>query len=135
MGSELLQHLLIPYPLAKCNHNRGIGDMRDGVANLGEPLDELAQRLPRTLLDSVEVGLVAWPGVSALEVGRELAAQLWPGVEGSLGQVHEPGPGRPGQGNGEVVGHNGLIPSCRKDRGGVNLQELRGVDGPVVLLR
>jgi hypothetical protein len=76
VGSELLQHLLIPYPLAKCNHNRGIGDTRDGVANLGEPLDEGAQRLPRTLLDSVEVGLVAWPGVSALEVGCELAAQL-----------------------------------------------------------
>jgi hypothetical protein len=81
VGSKLLQHLLIPYPLAKCNHNRGIGDTRDGVANLGEPLDEGAQRLPWTLLDSVEVGLVAWPGVSALEVDRELAAQLWPGVE------------------------------------------------------
>jgi hypothetical protein len=24
-------------------------------------------------------------------------------------------------------------PPCRKDRGGVNLQELRGVDGPVIL--
>jgi hypothetical protein len=72
----------------------------------------------------VEVGLAAWPGVSALEVGRELAAQLWPGVESPLGQVHEPRPGRPGQGNREVVGHNGLIPPpCRKDRGGVNLQE------------
>jgi hypothetical protein len=69
---------------------------------------------PRTLLDSVEVGLVAWPSVSALEVGRELAAQLWPGVEGSLGQVHEPGPGRPGQGNGEVVGHNGFIPPAAR---------------------
>jgi hypothetical protein len=110
VGSELLQHLLIPYPLAKCNHYRGIRDTRDGVANLGEPLDEGAQRLPRTLLDIVEVGLVAWPGVTALKVGRELAAQLWLGVEGSLGQVHEPGPGRPGQGNGEVVGHNGFIP-------------------------
>jgi hypothetical protein len=76
MGSKLLQHLIISYPLAKRNHNRGIGDTRDGVANLGEPLDEGAQRLPRALPDSVEVGLVAWPGVSALEVGRELAAQL-----------------------------------------------------------
>jgi hypothetical protein len=74
VGSELLQHLLIPYPVAKCNHNRGIGDTRDGVANLGEPLHEGVQRLPRTLLDSVEVGLVAWLGISALEVGRELAA-------------------------------------------------------------
>jgi hypothetical protein len=94
----------------KCNHNRGIGDTRNCVANLGETLDEGAQRLPRTLLDHVEVGLVAWPGVSALKVGRELAAQLWPGVEGPLGKVHEIGPGRPGQGNREVVGHNGFIP-------------------------
>jgi hypothetical protein len=86
----------------------------DGVANLGEPLDEGVQRLPRTLLDSVEVGLVAWPGVSALKLSRELAAQLWPGVEGSLGQVHELGPGRPGQGNREVVGHNGLIPPAAR---------------------
>jgi hypothetical protein len=114
VGSELLQHFLIPYPLAKCNHNRGIGDTRNGVANLGEPLDEGAQRLPRALLDSMEVGLIAWPGVSALEVGRELAAQLWPGVEGPLRQVHEPGSGRPGQGNREVVGHNGVIPPAAR---------------------
>jgi predicted small secreted protein len=76
VGSELLQHLLISYSLAKCNHNRGIGDTRNDVVNLGEALDEGAQRLPRALLDSVEVGLIAWPGISALKVGRELAAQL-----------------------------------------------------------
>jgi hypothetical protein len=37
---ELLQHLLIPHTLAKCNYNRSIENARDGVANLGEPLDE-----------------------------------------------------------------------------------------------
>jgi hypothetical protein len=37
--SEFLQHLLIPHTLAKYNHNRSIGDTRNGVANLGKPLD------------------------------------------------------------------------------------------------
>jgi hypothetical protein len=40
MHGELLQHLLISHTLVKCNHKRSIGDMRDGVANLREPLDE-----------------------------------------------------------------------------------------------
>jgi hypothetical protein len=76
VGGELLQHLLIPYPLAKCNYYRSIGDMRNGIVNLREPLDEGAQGFPRVLLDGVEVGLVTRPSTDALEVGRELAAQL-----------------------------------------------------------
>jgi hypothetical protein len=76
MGGELLQHLFIPYPLAKCNHYRSIGDMRNGIANLREPLDEGAQGFPRPLLDGVKIGLVTRPDVSALKVGRELVAQL-----------------------------------------------------------
>jgi hypothetical protein len=40
--SELLQHLLIRHTLAKCNHNRSIGDTRNGIANLRKPLDERA---------------------------------------------------------------------------------------------
>jgi hypothetical protein len=40
MSGELLQHLLIPYFLMECNHNRSIGNMWDGVANLGKSLDE-----------------------------------------------------------------------------------------------
>jgi hypothetical protein len=31
-----------------------------------------------------------------------------------------------------MVGHDGLIPPCSEDGGGVDLQELNGVDGPVV---
>jgi hypothetical protein len=76
VGGELLQHLFIPYPLAKCNHYRSIGDTRNGIANLREPLDERAQGFPQPLLDGVEIGLVTRPGVGALEVGRKLAAQL-----------------------------------------------------------
>jgi hypothetical protein len=73
---ELLQYLLIPYPLAKCNYYRSIGDTRNGIANLREPLDEGAQGFPRALLDGMEIGFVTRPNISALEVGRELAAQL-----------------------------------------------------------
>jgi hypothetical protein len=40
MRGELLQHLFIPHTLAKCNHKISIGDTRDGVAYLREPLDE-----------------------------------------------------------------------------------------------
>jgi hypothetical protein len=34
----------------------------------------------------------------------------------------------------EVLGHNGLIHSCYKDRGRVNLQELSRVDSPIIFL-
>jgi hypothetical protein len=76
MGGELLQHLLIPYPLAKYNYYRSIGDTRNDIANLREPLDDGAQGFPQALLDGVEIGLVTRPSISALKVGRELAAQL-----------------------------------------------------------
>jgi hypothetical protein len=76
MGGELLQHLLIPYSLVKCNHYISIGDTRNGIANLREPLDQGAQGFLRALLDGVEIGLVTWPSIGALEVGRELAAQF-----------------------------------------------------------
>jgi hypothetical protein len=76
VGGELLQHLLIMYSLAKCNYHRSIGDTRNSIVNLGEPLDEGVQGFPRALLDSIEVCLVARPSIRALEVGHELAAQL-----------------------------------------------------------
>jgi hypothetical protein len=77
VGGELLQHLLISYPLVKCNYYRSIRDTRNGITNLREPLDEGAQGFPRALLDGVEVDLVARPSIGALEVGRELA-ERWP---------------------------------------------------------
>jgi hypothetical protein len=69
----------------------------------------------------MEVNLVGGGSIGTLEVGRELEAQLPPGGGGSLGQVHEPRSGRANQGHREVVGHEGLIPSCNEDRGGVDL--------------
>jgi hypothetical protein len=87
------------------------------------------------LLQDVEVDLVARASVGALEVGRELTTQLHPGGEGPLRQVHEPRSGRTNQGHREIVDQDGIISSCGEDRGGVDLQELDGVDTPVILLR
>jgi hypothetical protein len=60
----------------KCNHYRSIGDTRNGIVNLREPLDKGAQGFPRALLDGVEISLITRPSISALEVGCELVAQL-----------------------------------------------------------
>jgi hypothetical protein len=76
VGGKLLQHLLIPYSLAKCNYHKNIGNTRNGIADLGESLDEGAQGFPWALLDGMEVGLIARPSISILKVGRELAAWL-----------------------------------------------------------
>jgi hypothetical protein len=75
VGGELFQHLLIPYSLAKCNHYRSIGDTRNGIANLRQPLNEGAHGFPQALLDGMEIGLVTQPSIIALEVGHELVAQ------------------------------------------------------------
>jgi hypothetical protein len=40
VGGQLLKHLLISHALSKNDNNRSIGDVGDGVSNLGEPLDE-----------------------------------------------------------------------------------------------
>jgi hypothetical protein len=40
VGGELLQHLLIPYSLAKYNHHRSIRDTRNGIMKLRELLGE-----------------------------------------------------------------------------------------------
>jgi hypothetical protein len=79
MCGQLLQHLLVSHTLSKCNNDKSIGDARDGVVNLGEPLDEGAQSFPRALLHGVEVGLIAEPRVDTLKVGHELMTQLFPG--------------------------------------------------------
>jgi hypothetical protein len=63
----------------------------------------------------VQVDLVAGASVCTLEVGRELAAQLSPGGEEPLREVHEPRPDRTGQGHREVVSHDGLIPSYSEE--------------------
>jgi hypothetical protein len=80
-------------------------------------------------LHGVEIGLI-----NRSQVGT-LTAQLLPGGERALRQVHEPWPRRPGQGDRKIVGHDGLIFSYSEDRGGVDLQEFSKVNYPIVLLR
>jgi hypothetical protein len=58
MRGELLQHLVIPHTLVKCDHNRSIGDTRYGVVNLAKPLNDGAQRFPRMLLLGLEIDLI-----------------------------------------------------------------------------
>jgi hypothetical protein len=60
----------------KCNYHRSIEDIRNGIVNLGEPLDEGAQGFPRALIDGIEFSLVARASIRALKVGCKLAAQL-----------------------------------------------------------
>jgi hypothetical protein len=74
VGGNLLQHLLIPYSLTKYNYHRSIGDTRNVIMNLREPLDEGAQGFPWALLDGMVVSLVVRPCIHTLKVGRELAA-------------------------------------------------------------
>jgi hypothetical protein len=76
VGGELLHHLIFPYSMVKCNYHRSIEDMRNGIVNLGEPLDEGTQGFTRALLDDMEVSLIARPSVSTFDVGCELVAQL-----------------------------------------------------------
>jgi hypothetical protein len=83
----------------------------------------------------MEVGLFASARVGTLEASYELTEQLLLGGESLLQKVHEPRPGCISQGHREVVGHDSLIPSYSEDTGGIDLQKLYGVDGPIVLLR
>jgi hypothetical protein len=83
----------------------------------------------------VEVYLRVGLRVGTLEVGRELMAQLLPGGQRCLRQVHESQRGHAGQGHRKVVDHDSLILSCSEDGGVVDLQELDRVDGPIVLLQ
>jgi hypothetical protein len=84
MRGELFQYLLIPHTLAKRDYNRNIGNMRNAVVNLREPLDEGAQRFPWTLSHGVEISLIARSRVCTLKVGSELMTQLLPRGESAL---------------------------------------------------
>jgi hypothetical protein len=59
MRGELFKHLLTRHTLAKHDYNRSIENTRNDIVNLREPLDEGAQRFPRTLMHNVEISLIA----------------------------------------------------------------------------
>jgi hypothetical protein len=127
MRRQFLQHLLIMHSLSESSDNRGIGDARYSPSYLGEAGDKSLESLPRFLPHCMEMSLHAMLLISTSEVCCELCTELFPGVDRPRGEVHEPGPGRPGQGYMEVACHYGSVSTSCRNGGDVDLQEFRRV--------
>jgi hypothetical protein len=83
----------------------------------------------------MEVSLHAMLLISTGEVRCETRTELFPGVDQSWGEVHEPGPGRPRQGYMEVCCHHSSVSTCCRNSGDVYLQEFRRIGCTIVLFR
>jgi hypothetical protein len=73
--------------------------------------------------------------ISTGKVHCEPRTELFPGVDGPRGKVHEPGLGRPGQGYMEVARHYSNVSTSCRNGGDIDLQEFRWVGRTVVLLQ
>jgi hypothetical protein len=124
---QLLQHFFITYPLAESGDDGSIGDMGYSPSYLGEAGDEGPESFPGLLPQCMEVSLHAMPLVSAGEVRCEPRAELFPGVDRSWGEVHEPSLGWPRQGYMEICCHHEGVSTCCRNGGDVHLQEFRRV--------
>jgi hypothetical protein len=133
MRRQLLQHLLITYPLSESSDNEGIGDTRYSPSYLGEAGDECPKSLPGFLPYDMEMSLHAML-LSTGKVCREPCTEHFPGVDGPRGEIHELGLGRPGQGYKEVTRHYSSVSTGCRNGGDVNLQKFRWVGRTVVLL-
>jgi hypothetical protein len=71
----------------------------------------------------MEMSLHAMLLISTSEVHSEPRTELFPGVDRPRGKVHEPGPGRPGQGYMEVACHHSSVSTSCRNGGDVDLQE------------
>jgi hypothetical protein len=71
----------------------------------------------------MEMSLHAMLLISTGEVCREPCTELFPGVDRPRGEVHEPGPGWPGQGYMEVAWHYGSVSTSCSNSSDVDLQE------------
>jgi hypothetical protein len=132
---QFLQHLLITHPLSESSDNGGIGDARYSPLYLGETGDESPKSLSGFLPHCMEMSLHAMLLVSTGEVRCEPCTELFLGVDQPRGEVHEPGPGQPGQGYMEVARHHSSVSTSCHNGGDVDLQEFRQVRRTVVLLR
>jgi hypothetical protein len=132
-GGQLLQHFLITYPLAEGSDDGGIRDTGDCPTYLGEAGNERPESLPGFLPYCMEVCLHTMLLASAGKVRHKPHTELFSGVDGSWGLVHEPSPGWSRQGYMEVGRHHGGVSSCRRNGGDINLQEFRRVCRTVVL--
>jgi hypothetical protein len=124
MCRQLLQHILIMHPLSESSDDRGIKDARYGPAYLGEAGDESPESIPGFLSYGMEMSLHAMLLISTGKVRCEPCTELFPGVDGSRGQVHELGPGQPGQGYMEVARHHSSVSTSCRNGGDVNLQKI-----------
>jgi hypothetical protein len=124
---QLLQHLLVMHPLSESNDDRGIRDARYGPAYLGEASDESPEGLSDFLSYGMEMSLHAMLLISTGKARCELCIELFPGLDRSRGQVHEPGPGQPGQGYMEITCHHNGVSTSYRNGGDVNLQKFRRV--------
>jgi hypothetical protein len=127
MRGQLLQHLLITYPLAESGDDGSIGDTRYSPSYLSEAGDEGLESFPGFLPHRMEVSLHAMQLISAGEIHREPRVELFPGVDQSWGEVNEPGPGWPRQGYMEVCCHYNSVFTCYRNSGDIYLQEFRRI--------
>src|SRR6185295_18367156 len=97
MRRQLLEHLLITYPLTESSDNRRVRDTRNGTPYLGEARDECPERLSGFLTHSVEVGLHTMLLVRTGEVHSEPCTEVLPRLDRPRSEVHEPSPGWPRQ--------------------------------------
>jgi hypothetical protein len=123
MRGQLLQHLFIMYPLAESNDDGSIRDTRYSAPYLSEAGDESPESFPGFLPYCMEVSLHAMLLISTDEVRCEPHAELFPGVDRSWSEVHEPGLARPRQGYMEVCCHYSSVSTRCRNSGDIYLQE------------
>jgi hypothetical protein len=111
------------HPLSESSDNGGIRDARYSPSHLGEAGDESPESLPGFLPYCMEMSLHTMLLISTGEVCCEPCTKLFLGVDRSQGEVHEPGPGRPGQGYMEVACHYDSVSTSYRNGGDVDLQE------------
>jgi hypothetical protein len=111
------------HPLSESSDNGGIGDAWYSPSYLGEAGDESPESLPGFLPYCMEMSLHTMLLISTGEVCYEPCTDLFLGVDRPRGEVHEPGPGWPGQGYMEVACHYGSVSTSYRNGGDVDLQE------------
>ena len=121
MRRQLLEHLLVTYPLSERSDNRCIGDMRNGTPYLGEERDECPECLSGFLPHGVEVSLHTMLLVRTGEVRSEPRTELLPGLNRPRSEIPEPSPGWPSQGYMKVARHDSVIATSCCDGGNVHL--------------
>jgi hypothetical protein len=96
-------------------------------------LDVLAKRFTLVLTHCLEIILGGGTLVRSHEVGDELTAQILPLSHRFVWKIHEPSPWRILEGHGKPIGHHTLISTCGLNGDDIELKELDGVGGPIIM--